>query len=126
MCQIVKLLSKVLGLDVQFANDCIGDEAVEKSAGLKAGEVLLLENLRYYKEEEKGDIGFAEKLAKLGDVYVNDAFGTAHRAHASTAVIAEFFPGNKYAGYLMAAEINNAEKVLNNPERPFTAIMGGA
>lgn len=123
---IVTHLSKVLGVDVQFANDCIGDEAVEKSAGLKAGEVLLLENLRFYKEEEKGDVGFAEKLAKLGEVYVNDAFGTAHRAHASTAVIAQFFPNNKYAGYLMAAEINNAEKVLNKPERPFTAIMGGA
>lgn len=123
---IVEHLSNVLGVSVQFADDCIGNDAVEKSANLKAGEVLLLENLRFYKEEEKGDKGFAEKLAKLGDVYVNDAFGTAHRAHASTAVIAEFFPGNKYAGYLMAAEINNAEKVLNNPERPFTAIMGGA
>lgn len=123
---IVGHLSKVLGVDVQFVSDCIGEEAVQKSAALKGGEVLLLENLRFYKEEEKGDAGFAEKLAKLGDVYVNDAFGTAHRAHASTAIIAQFFPNNKYAGYLMAAEINNAEKVLNNPERPFTAIMGGA
>ncbi|NGM66699.1 phosphoglycerate kinase [Sphingobacterium sp. SGR-19] len=123
---IVGHLSKVLGVDVQFANDCIGEEAVQKSAALKGGEVLLLENLRFYKEEEKGDARFAEKLAKLGNVYVNDAFGTAHRAHASTAIIAQFFPNNKYAGYLMAAEINNAEKVLNNPERPFTAIMGGA
>src|SRR5690606_41057609 len=92
----------------------------------KSGEVLLLENLRFYKEEEQGDKDFAEKLSKLGDVYVNDAFGTAHRAHASTAIVADFFPNNKYSGYLMAAEINNAEKVMNNPERPFTAIMGGA
>ena len=123
---IVQHLSKVLGVDVQFASDCIGEEATQKSASLKGGEVLLLENLRFYKEEEKGDVRFAEKLAKLGDVYVNDAFGTAHRAHASTAIIAQFFPNDKYAGYLMAAEINNAEKVLNKPERPFTAIMGGA
>lgn len=123
---IVGHLSQVLGVDVQFANDCIGEEAIEKSASLKGGEVLLLENLRFYKEEEKGDVGFAEKLAKLGDVYVNDAFGTAHRAHASTAVVAQFFPNDRYAGYLMAAEINNAEKVMNKPERPFTAIMGGA
>ncbi|MGJ1367826.1 phosphoglycerate kinase [Sphingobacterium spiritivorum] len=123
---IVSHLSKVLGVDVQFAADCIGQEAVDKAASLKSGEVLLLENLRFYKEEEKGDVAFAEKLSKLGDVYLNDAFGTAHRAHASTAVIAQFFPGNKYFGYLMAAEVQNAEKVLNHPERPFTAIMGGA
>src|SRR5690606_16553393 len=114
------------GVKVAFATDCIGPEAYEKAAGLKAGEVLLLENLRFHKEEEKGDRDFAEKLAELADVYVNDAFGTAHRAHASTAVIAQFFPKAKYFGYLMAAEIGNAEKVLNNPERPFTAIMGGA
>ncbi|WP_312191793.1 phosphoglycerate kinase [Sphingobacterium sp.] len=123
---IVAHLSTVLGTDVQFANDCIGAEAVEKAAALEAGQVLLLENLRFYKEEEKGDVEFAEKLAKLGDVYVNDAFGTAHRAHASTAIIAQFFSGAKYSGYLMAAEVGNAEKVLNNPVRPFTAIMGGA
>ncbi len=123
---IVAHLSTVLGTDVHFANDCIGAEAVEKAAALEAGQVLLLENLRFYKEEEKGDVEFAEKLAKLGDVYVNDAFGTAHRAHASTAIIAQFFPGAKYSGYLMAAEVGNAEKVLNNPVRPFTAIMGGA
>jgi len=123
---IVKHLSAELGVDVQFADDCIGQEAKEKAANLKEGEVLLLENLRFYKEEEKGDEAFAEKLAALGDVYVNDAFGTAHRAHASTAVIAKFFPEAKYFGYLMAAELKNAEKVLNNPERPFTAIMGGA
>ncbi|MDF2478997.1 MAG: phosphoglycerate kinase [Sphingobacterium sp.] len=123
---IVTHLSKVLGTDVQFANDCIGKEAVEKAAALQTGQVLLLENLRFYKEEEKGDVEFAEKLSKLGDVYVNDAFGTAHRAHASTAIIAQFFPSAKYSGYLMAAEVGNAEKVLNNPVRPFTAIMGGA
>jgi len=123
---IVKHLSGELGVDVQFADDCIGEQAKEKAANLKQGEVLLLENLRFYKEEEKGDVAFAEKLAALGDVYVNDAFGTAHRAHASTAVIARFFSGAKYFGYLMAAELKNAEKVLNNPERPFTAIMGGA
>ncbi|OOG18437.1 phosphoglycerate kinase [Sphingobacterium sp. CZ-UAM] len=123
---IVSHLADVLGAEVQFANDCIGNEAVEKAAALRAGQVLLLENLRFYKEEEKGDVGFAEKLSKLGDVYVNDAFGTAHRAHASTAIIAQFFPTAKYSGYLMAAEVGNAEKVLNNPVRPFTAIMGGA
>lgn len=123
---IVGHLSDVLGVGVQFAADCIGDEASTKAAALQPGEVLLLENLRFHKEEEKGDPAFAEKLAKLGDVYVNDAFGTAHRAHASTAVIARFFPDAKYFGYLMAAEVGNAEKVLNNPQRPFTAIMGGA
>lgn len=123
---IVSHLSKVLGVDVQFADDCIGQEAKDKAANLKAGEVLLLENLRFYKEEEKGDKGFAEKLSQLADVYVNDAFGTAHRAHASTAVVAEFFPDAKYFGYLIEAELKNAEKVLNNPQRPFTAIMGGA
>lgn len=123
---IVKHLSQELNVDVQFADDCVGQQAVDKAKNLKPGEVLLLENLRFYKEEEKGDEAFAEKLAALGDVYVNDAFGTAHRAHASTAVIAKFFPDAKYFGYLMAAELKNAEKVLNNPERPFTAIMGGA
>ncbi|WP_028295569.1 phosphoglycerate kinase [Olivibacter sitiensis] len=123
---IVDHLSKELGVKVQFADDCIGEQAKEKAAALKPGEVLLLENLRFYKEEEKGDKDFAEKLSKLGDVYVNDAFGTAHRAHASTAVIAQFFPHAKYFGYLMAAELGNAQKVLEHPERPFTAIMGGA
>ncbi len=123
---IVDHVAKVVGTSVQFADDCIGEEAVEKAAALKSGEVLLLENLRFYKEEEKGDVAFAERLSKLADIYVNDAFGTAHRAHASTAVIAQFFPEAKYFGYLMAAEVGNAEKVLNNPQRPFTAIMGGA
>jgi len=123
---LIPHLSDLLGQQVEFADDCIGKEAVEKARDLEKGEVLLLENLRFYKEEEKGDKDFAEKLAALGDVYVNDAFGTAHRAHASTAVIAQFFPEAKCFGYLMASELANAEKVLNNPERPFTAIMGGA
>jgi phosphoglycerate kinase len=123
---IVKHLSGLIGKDVAFADDCIGKQATEKAAALKNGEVLLLENLRFYKEEEKGDEVFAEKLSKLGDVYVNDAFGTAHRAHASTAVIAKFFPQAKYFGFLMGSELANAEKILNKAERPFTAIMGGA
>lgn len=123
---VIKHLSTLTNTEVQFADDCIGAQAIEKAAALKSGEILLLENLRFYKEEEKGDEAFAEKLSKLGDVYVNDAFGTAHRAHASTSVIAKFFPDAKYFGYLMAAEVANAEKILNNPERPFTAIMGGA
>jgi len=119
-------LSSMLNLEVKFADDCIGESAVNQAKDLAPGEVLLLENLRFYKEEEKGDKSFAEKLAALGDVYVNDAFGTAHRAHASTAIVAEFFTDAKYFGYLMASELENAEKVLNHPERPFTAIMGGA
>ncbi|WP_026902881.1 phosphoglycerate kinase [Pedobacter glucosidilyticus] len=123
---VVKHLSTLLGKEVAFADDCIGAEAKAKADALQAGEVLLIENLRFYKEEEKGDEVFAEKLAQLGDVYVNDAFGAAHRAHASTAVIAKFFPTAKYFGYLMASELENAEKVLNKAERPFTAIMGGS
>ncbi|MCS7020087.1 MAG: phosphoglycerate kinase [Cytophagales bacterium] len=122
---IVGRLSELLEVPVHFANDCIGEEAFSKAANLRAGEVLLLENLRFYKEEEKGDFHFAEKLSKLGDVYVNDAFGTAHRAHASTTVVAQFFE-DKICGYLMQAELENAEKVMKNPEKPFTAIMGGA
>jgi phosphoglycerate kinase len=123
---ILSDLSALVGVEVKFADDCIGESAVKQAADLKSGEVLLLENLRFYKEEEKGDVAFAEKLSKLGDVYVNDAFGTAHRAHASTSVIAQFFPDAKYFGYLMASEVENAEKILNHAERPFTAIMGGA
>lgn len=121
-------LSELLaGKEVLFANDCIGEEAVSQAAGLKPGQVLLLENLRFYKQEEKGDEAFAEKLSKLGDVYVNDAFGTAHRAHASTAVIAKFFPKeNRLFGYVMEGEVNSAEKVLHSAEKPFTAIIGGA
>ena len=125
---LVDHLSGLLGgTTVKFANDCIGDEAIQMAASLQSGEVLLLENLRFYKEEEKGDEGFAEKLSKLGDVYVNDAFGTAHRAHASTAVIAKFFPGDKKMfGLLMEGEIAAADKVLKSAEQPFTAILGGA
>ena len=123
---LIPHLSDLLGQQVEFADDCIGSEAVEKAKDLEKGEVLLLENLRFYKEEEKGDKDFAQKLAALGDVYVNDAFGTAHRAHASTAVIAQFFPEAKCFGYLMASELANAEKVLNDAAKPFTAIMGGA
>ncbi|WP_316821546.1 phosphoglycerate kinase [Pedobacter gandavensis] len=119
-------LSRMLDLEVKFANDCIGEEAVVKAKNLEPGQVLLLENLRFYKEEEKGDKDFAEKLSKLGNVYVNDAFGTAHRAHASTAIIAQFFPNDKYFGYLMAEELKNAEKVNHGAVKPFTAIMGGA
>lgn len=122
---LVNPLSVILGLQVKFADDCIGESAAEQAANLKPGEVLLLENLRFYKEEEKGDVAFAEKLAKLGDVWVNDAFGTAHRAHASTAVIGQFFT-DRVCGYVMQAEIDNAQKILEKAERPFTAIMGGA
>jgi phosphoglycerate kinase len=123
---LVNHLSSLLNTTVKFAADCIGEDAKALSAGLQSGEVLLLENLRFYKEEEKGNREFAEKLAQLGDVYVNDAFGTAHRAHASTAIIAEFFPTAKYFGYVMANEVANAEKVMHNAQKPFTAIMGGA
>ncbi len=122
---IVSAVEAALGQKISFASDCIGDEAIQKAAQLGVGEVLMLDNLRFYKEEEKGDEAFAAKLAQLGDVYVNDAFGTAHRAHASTAVIAANF-SQKVAGYLMESELTNADKVLGNPERPYTAIMGGA
>ena len=124
---IVNHLSKLLGGEVKFANDSIGEEAMQKAQALKPGEVLLLENLRFYKEEEKGNEAFAEKLSKLGDVYVNDAFGTAHRAHASTSVIAKYFAAeNKLFGLVMEGEIINADKVLHSAEKPFTAIIGGA
>ena len=122
---LVKYLDDTFKTEVKFADDCIGEDAQKKAAALKPGEILLLENLRFYKEEEKGDPAFAQKLAALGDVYVNDAFGTAHRAHASTAVIAQYFT-DKVCGYVMQAELDNARKVLENAERPFTAIMGGA
>lgn len=123
---IVDDLSKKLSVEVKFAGDCIGEEANYLTSQLKPGEVILLENLRFYKEEEKGDVAFAQKLAKHGDVYVNDAFGTAHRAHASTAIIAQFFPEAKMFGYVMAGELSSINKVLNNTMRPFTAVMGGA
>lgn len=118
--------SQLLNRPIDFAGDCIGAVAIAKAATLKNGEVLLLENLRFHKEEEKGDEAFAGKLASLGNFYVNDAFGTAHRAHASTAIIAKFFEKNKCAGYLMNNEVKNAEKVLNQSSKPFTAILGGA
>jgi len=125
---LVPHLKELLGdTEVLFADDCIGEDAKQKADDLKSGQVLLLENLRFYKEEEKGNEEFAKKLSELGDVYVNDAFGTAHRAHASTAVIAQFFPKDKRMfGLLMNAEVSNAEKVLHNSERPFLAIIGGA
>lgn len=125
---LVKRISELLGgTTVLFANDCIGEQAHLTSSMMRPGEVLLLENLRFYKEEEKGDAKFAEKLSKLGDVWVNDAFGTAHRAHASTAVIAQFFPAEKRMfGLLMEAEVASAEKVLHQAAKPFVAIIGGA
>jgi phosphoglycerate kinase len=124
---IVSTVAKNIGTDIQFADDCIGSDAFTKSAALKPGQVLLLENLRFYKEEEKGDVAFAEKLSKHGDIYVNDAFGTAHRAHASTAVIAQFFKDDaKCFGYVMAGEVASINKVINGASAPFTAIVGGA
>lgn len=123
---IVSKVSEVLRKSVQFADDCIGSEAVEKAKNLKSGGVLLLENLRYYKEEEAGDVAFSEKLASLGDVYVNDAFGTAHRAHASTTIIAQSFPKSKYFGLLLAKEIESLDRVLKNSKKPVTAILGGS
>jgi phosphoglycerate kinase len=123
---IVAKVSENLQCPVQFASDCIGEEAVTKAQALQPGEVLLLENVRFYSEEEKGNREFAQKLANLGDFYVNDAFGTAHRAHASTTICAEFFPENKAAGLLLHAEVANADKVMKEAQGPFTAIMGGA
>jgi phosphoglycerate kinase len=122
---IVDHLSEKVGVQVQFANDCVGQEAVDKAKNLKPGEVLLLENVRFYKQETKGEEEFSKKLASLGDVYVNDAFGTAHRAHASTTIAANYFQ-DKFAGYLLHAEVANAKEVLDNAKRPFAAIMGGA
>lgn len=123
---LVQPLSDRLNVKVKFADDCIGELAFEKSANLQPGEVLLLENLRYYKQEEKGDEEFAKKLSKHGNVYVNDAFGTAHRAHASTTIVAKFFPNDKLFGYVMDGEVQSINKVLNHAEKPFTAIIGGA
>lgn len=123
---IVKEMSQKLGREVKFASDCIGPIAETACKHLQPGDVLLLENLRFYKEEEKGDEEFARKLSLLGDIYINDAFGTAHRAHASTAVIAKFFPEKKMFGYVMRGEIEAIDKVMLNPARPLTALMGGA
>lgn len=123
---IASEIEKVFGKPVKIASDCIGDEVEKIASNLNEGEILVLENLRFYSEEEKGDKVFAEKLSKLGDAYVNDAFGTAHRKHASTAVIADFFPENKYFGLLMVKELEAIDKVLYNSERPVTAILGGS
>ena len=123
---LVSDLSAKLNTEVQFADDCIGAQAKEKAAALQPGQVLLLENLRFYKEETKGDETFAQKLSELTDTYVNDAFGTAHRAHASTAVIAQFFPNDKMFGYVMANEIKSINKVIKEGKSPLTAILGGA
>ena len=123
---ILACISELVGLPVLFASDCISDEAISQSKSLKPGEVLLLENVRFYKEETAGSIEFAQKLSSLGDCFVNDAFGAAHRAHASTTQIASFFPTDKMMGFLMKAEIENAQKVLTDGKKPFTAIIGGA
>lgn len=123
---IVDKVTEVIGVKVKFVEDCIGEKVAEAVANLENGEVLLLENLRFHSEEKSGDLTFAEALSKWGDIYVNDAFGTAHRAHASTAIIARFFPENKCFGQLLAKEIESIDKVLNNSEKPVTAILGGA
>ncbi|MDO6471605.1 phosphoglycerate kinase [Maribacter sp. 1_MG-2023] len=126
LSHIVDAVSDVIGVTVKFVSDCVGEEAEKAVAELQNGEVLLLENLRFHSEEEKGDEAFAEKLSKLGDIYVNDAFGTAHRAHASTTVIAKFFPEAKCFGYLLAKEIEAIDKVMATGEKPVLAILGGA
>jgi phosphoglycerate kinase len=123
---LVPALSEMLSVDVLFEEDCIGEKTISSAKNLVAGQVLLVENLRYYKEEAAGDLNFAEELSKLGDVYVNDAFGTAHRAHASTSIVAQFFNNKKFIGYIMSNEINNIDKVLKSAKKPLTAIMGGA
>ena len=123
---IVSKTEEILGQKVQFATDCIGEVAENAAKNLQPGEILLLENLRFYAEEEKGDVEFSKKLASLGDIYVNDAFGTAHRAHASTTIIAQFFENAKCFGYLLAKEIESIEKVLKNSEKPVVAILGGS
>lgn len=127
LAPVAQYLSTLLAQEVQFINDCLSTEAQEQTANLKMGQIILLENVRYYKEEEKGDVNFAKQLASYGDVYVNDAFGTAHRAHASTAIIAQFFDKTKKTfGYLMEQEVQAANQVMHNAEAPFTAIIGGA
>ncbi|WGK95256.1 MULTISPECIES: phosphoglycerate kinase [Flavobacterium] len=123
---ILKTASEILGVSVQFAANCVGDEAKTAADKLQAGEVLLLENLRFHAEEEAGDVAFAKELASLGDIYVNDAFGTAHRAHASTTIIAQFFPNDKCFGTLLAKEIESLDKVLKNSVKPVTAVLGGS
>lgn len=126
LSHIVQKCAEILGHDLLFADDCIGESAQEMSKNLKNGQILLLENLRFYGEEEAGDVGFAKKLASLGDIYVNDAFGTAHRAHASTTIIASFFEDKKCAGLLLFKEVESLNKVLKNSEKPVTAVLGGS
>lgn len=126
LVHVVERLSQVLERDIKFADDCVSEAAFTQSGSLQPGEVLLLNNLRYYNEEKAGNIDFAKQLSKHGDIYVNDAFGTAHRAHASTSIIAQFFGENKTLGFLMGKEVENANRLLNNPKRPFVAITGGA
>ncbi|WP_318311041.1 phosphoglycerate kinase [Flagellimonas crocea] len=126
LSHIVEKVSGIIGVQVKFVEDCVGPKAEEAVAGLQSGEVLLLENLRFHDEEEAGDESFAKELSKHGDVYVNDAFGTAHRAHASTTIVAKFFPENKCFGYLLAKEIKAIDKVMETGEKPVTAILGGA
>ena len=126
LSHIVDKVSDVLGVQVKFVEDCVGQTAEEATANLEPGEVILLENLRFYDEETDGDVAFAEKLSKLGDIYVNDAFGTAHRAHASTTIVAQFFEGKKCFGQLLAKEIESINKVLKDGEKPITAILGGS
>ena len=123
---IIPAVSKIMGKEVHFLGDVLSNEAGAKANDLKPGDIALLENLRFHEEEEKGDVAFAEKLAHFGDIYVNDAFGAAHRAHASTTIIAQFFPGQSYAGYLLYNEDANLQKALTNCQRPFTAIIGGS
>ena len=123
---VVKHFSNLINANVYFSCDCIGEKVISNVAKMKKGDVIVLENLRFYNEEISGDVGFAKKLSALGDIYVNDAFGSAHRAHASTAIIARFFPNNKYFGFLLAKEVRSLEKALKNPKRPFTAVIGGA
>ncbi|MBT8323682.1 MAG: phosphoglycerate kinase [Winogradskyella sp.] len=123
---IIGTIEDIYGVEVKFANDCIGEEAIVKANDLKPGEILLLENLRFHEEETKGDEDFAKQLSQLGDIYVNDAFGTAHRAHASTTIVAKFFPESKCFGYLLAKEIESIKKVLEDGEKPVLAVLGGA
>ncbi len=126
LSHICEKVSEIIGVQVKFVENCVGDAATEAVSGLQDGEVLLLENLRFHAEEEAGDEIFAEKLSKHGDIYINDAFGTAHRAHASTTIVANYFPENKCFGYLLAKEIKAIEKVMQTGEKPVTAILGGA
>lgn len=126
MKHICSKVSEIIGVEVKYVSNCVGQEALEASKNLEMGEILLLENLRYHEEEKKGDTAFAKALSELGDVYVNDAFGTAHRAHASTTIIAQFFPEAKCFGHLLAKEIESLDKVLNNSEKPVLAILGGS